>query len=45
MSVKIDGRQIGRMTSAGIGHETKRRIRLAVNTEAWVDDFNVAAPQ
>ena len=45
MSVKIDGRQIGRMTSAGIGHETKRRIRLAVNTEAWVDDFNVAVPQ
>ena len=44
MSVKIDGQQIGRMTSAGIAHETKRRIRLAVNTEAWVDDFNVAVP-
>ena len=45
MSVKIDGRQIGRMASPGIGHKTKRRIRLAVNTEAWVDDVMVAVPE
>ena len=45
MSVKIDHREVGRMTSSGIGHETKRRIRLAVNTEAWVDDVMVAVPQ
>ena len=45
MSVKIDGRQIGRMTSPGIAHKTKRRIRLAVNTEAWVDDVKVAVPE
>ena len=45
MSVKIDGGEIGRLVSTGIGHETKRRIRLAVNTEAWVDDVMVAVPQ
>ena len=45
MSVKIDGRQIGRMASPGIGHKTKRRIRLAVNTEAWVDDVMVTVPE
>ena len=45
MSVKIDGREIGRLVSPGIGHETKRRIRLAVNTEAWVDDVMVAVPE
>ena len=45
MSVKIDGREIGRLVSPGIGHETKRRIRLAVTTEAWVDDVMVAVPQ
>ena len=45
MSVKIDGRQIGRMASPGIEHKKKRRIRLAVNTEAWVDDVMVAVPE
>ena len=45
MSVKIDGREIGRLVSPGIGHETKRRIRLAVTTEAWVDDVMVAVLQ
>ena len=43
MTVKIDSRKIGSMTSAGIAHETKERIRLAVNTEAWVDDITVSA--
>ena len=45
MVVKIDGRQVGSMSSSGIAHETKRRIRLAVNSEAWVDDMTVAIPQ
>jgi len=45
MVVKIDGRQVGSMASSGIAHETKRRIRLAVNSEAWVDDVIVAVPQ
>ena len=45
MVVKIDGRQVGSMSSSGIAHETKRRIRLAVNSEAWVDDVTVAVPQ
>ena len=45
MYVKIDGREIGRLVSPGIGHETKRWIRLAVNTEAWVDDVMVAVPE
>ena len=43
MTVKIDARKIGSMTSPGIAHETKRRIRLAVNTEAWVDDITISA--
>ena len=43
MTVKIDARKIGSMTSPGIAHETKRRIRLAVNTEAWVDDIVISA--
>ena len=43
MTVKIDARKIGSMASPGIAHETKRRIRLAVNTEAWVDDITIAA--
>jgi len=43
MSVKIDTRKIGSMTSPGIAHKTKRRIRLAVNTEAWVDDIAISA--
>ena len=45
MSVKIDTRKIGSMTSPGIAHKTKRRIRLAVNTEAWVDDIAISAAE
>lgn len=41
MTVKIDGTKVGSFSSEGIGHPTKRRIRLAVNREAWVDDIEV----
>jgi hypothetical protein len=43
MMVKIDSRKIGSMASPGIAHKTKQRIRLAVNTEAWVDDITISA--
>ena len=41
MTVTIDGTKAGSFTSEGIGHPTKRRIRLAVNREAWVDDVEI----
>ncbi|MGB7345527.1 MAG: family 16 glycoside hydrolase [Pirellulaceae bacterium] len=41
MSVEIDGKKVGKFKSAGIGHATKSRLRLAVNKEAWVDDVKV----
>ena len=44
MTVVIDGKTAGSMTSEGIGHPTKRRIRLAVNREARVDDIEIFGP-
>ena len=41
MSVAIDGRVVGKFQSAGIGHPTKRLLRLAVGKSAWVDDVKV----
>ena len=41
MQVRIDGKLAGEFSSEGIGHPTKRRIRLAVNREAWVDDVEI----
>ena len=41
MTVSIDGKKVGSFTSAGIGHATKRRLRLAVAKEAWVDDVKI----
>jgi len=41
MTVSIDGKEVGEFTSPGIGHATKSRIRLAVNSEVWVDDIKV----
>jgi len=41
MKVLIDGKPAGEFASSGIGHPTKRRIRIAVNKEAWIDDFEV----
>ncbi|MEM9828025.1 MAG: family 16 glycoside hydrolase [Planctomycetota bacterium] len=41
LSAKIDGKEVGSFTSKGIGHPTKRRIRLAVKKNAWVDDLSI----
>lgn len=41
MTVKIDDEVAGEFTSEGIAHPTKRRLRLAVNREAWVDDVEI----
>lgn len=41
MMVKIDDKPAGEFSSEGIGHPTKRRIRLAVAKDAWVDDVRV----
>ena len=43
MSVSIDDKPIGEFTSAGIGHPTKSRLRLAVNKTAWVDDVKIVS--
>ena len=41
LAVLIDGKKAGEFSSPGIGHPTKRRIRVAVNREAWIDDVEV----
>jgi hypothetical protein len=41
MTVSIDGKEAGAFTSEGIDHATKSRLRLAVNSEAWVDDVKI----
>lgn len=41
MKLQIDGKPVGSFTSAGIGHPTKRRLRLSVGREAWVDDIQI----
>ncbi|MCA9173741.1 MAG: DUF1080 domain-containing protein [Planctomycetales bacterium] len=41
MAVSIDGKQVGEFSSPGIGHPTKRMLRLAVNHSAWVDDVRI----
>ena len=41
MRIAIDGEEVGQFQSAGIAHPTKRRMRLAVNKSAWVDDVRV----
>ncbi|MEZ6089437.1 MAG: hypothetical protein R3C05_15685 [Pirellulaceae bacterium] len=41
MSVSIDGKAVGSFASPGIAHPTKRKLRLAVNRQAWVDDVVV----
>ncbi|SMP58591.1 protein of unknown function [Neorhodopirellula lusitana] len=43
MAVSIDGKEVGRFASAGMGHATKSRLRLAVNHSAKVDDVLVTA--
>ena len=44
MSVSINGESIGEFASEGIAHPTKRRLRLAVNKAAWVDDVKITTP-
>jgi len=44
MTVSIDGKQVGSFTSEGIGHPTKRLLRIAVGKQAWVDDLKVTTP-
>jgi hypothetical protein len=41
MTVMLNGEAAGQFTSPGIAHPTKRRLRLAVNREAWVDDIEI----
>lgn len=41
MVVKIDGEVAGEFESEGIAHPTKRRLRIAVGKQAWVDDVRV----
>lgn len=41
MLVKIDGEIAGEFESEGIAHPTKRKVRLAVGKQAWVDDVRI----
>ena len=41
MGVQIDGVDVGEFRSPGIGHATKRRLRLAVGKSAVVDDLSI----
>lgn len=41
MQVSVDGKKVGSFESAGIGHPTKSRLRLAVGKQAWVDDVKI----
>ncbi|MEM9704010.1 MAG: family 16 glycoside hydrolase, partial [Planctomycetota bacterium] len=43
LSVQIDGESVGELKSPGIAHPTKRTIRIAVNSECWVDDLKLVA--
>ncbi|NNJ27075.1 family 16 glycoside hydrolase [Alienimonas chondri] len=43
LSVSIDDKPVGELNSSGIGHPTKRTIRIAVNSECWVDDLKLVA--
>lgn len=41
MAVKINGKEVGEFQSEGFAHPTKRKLRLAVNKSAWVDDVKI----
>ena len=45
LSVAIDGEPVGELKSPGIAHPTKRTVRIAVNSEAWVDDLKLVAAE
>ncbi|QDT03213.1 hypothetical protein K227x_15950 [Rubripirellula lacrimiformis] len=44
MTVSIDGKKVDSFASPGIAHATKRRLRLAVGRDAWVDDVRITTP-
>ena len=41
MSVTINDKEVGKLTSTGIGHPTKKMLRLSVKKEAIVDDVKI----
>jgi hypothetical protein len=41
LSVSVDGKAVGSFKSPGIGHPTKRQLRLAVPRNAVVDDVKI----
>jgi len=41
MRASINGRRVGTFRSEGIAHLTKRRITLAVNRAARIDDVKI----
>jgi hypothetical protein len=41
LSVSIDGKDVGSLSSEGIAHPTKRMLRLAVNRNVVVDDVRI----
>ena len=41
LTVAIDGKEVGRLSSEGIAHPTKRTLRLAVPRNAVVDDVKI----
>lgn len=41
LSITLDGKTVGAFTSPGIGHPTKRMLRLAVPRNAVVDDVKI----
>jgi len=43
LELAIDGASVGSFTSEGIGHPTKRTLRLAIAKRVVVDDLKVFA--
>jgi hypothetical protein len=41
VSVSVDGKPVGSLSSPGIAHPTKRQLRLAVPRNAVVDDLRI----
>jgi len=41
MSVAINGKEVGKLSSVGIGHPTKKTLRLSVKKKAIVDDVKI----
>ncbi|MEM7477900.1 MAG: hypothetical protein AAF483_23180, partial [Planctomycetota bacterium] len=41
MSLSMDGKEVGSFKSEGIGHPTKRMLRLSVPKQVYVDDIQI----